>query len=101
MSTTASGVPSSNDIRDWVVSGLAEVRGVDRSEVEQELNSTGDIAMDSLEGIAIVAKIEGQVGRELPGTEDLAPDHYTSAESLTRLITEKLGGQLQTKQDSH
>src|SRR6266853_4169465 len=70
---------------------LAQVRATDLSSIAQEItNGGGSLEMDSMEGVTVIAILEGVFGRTLPGPEDLKPEQYTSTKTLGDLIEQKL-----------
>ncbi len=82
---------SREDIDARINEALARVRATDLSMIEQEITSGGgSLEMDSMEGVTVIAILEGVLGRTLPGPEDLKPDQYTSTKTLGDLIEQKL-----------
>jgi acyl carrier protein len=83
---------SAQGVRAQVVEALAEIRVCSVAEIEREMSEgDGNVVLDSIEGVALIAALETTLGRELPGPEDLEPQEYTSINSLTALIERKLG----------
>ena len=80
-----------DDIRAHIVAVLADVRATDTAAIEREIGANGgDLAIDSLEGLNVIVGLEAWLGRDLPGAEDLDPEHYMSIASLTALVAHKL-----------
>jgi len=82
----AGNLSSLEDIRRYILEKLAEIRLVDVSDLEQEAaQNGGDLEIKSDEGTSITGGLEGILGREITGPEDIDPRHYTSLERLTKL----------------
>ena len=80
------------DIRQQVIEGLCLVRGVGRQTIDSEIASSGgDLRIDSKEGEAICAIVEGglELG-ELVQAADLMPEELTTVASLTRLFGQRV-----------
>jgi acyl carrier protein len=83
---------SGRGIREQIVEALAKVRVCSAAEIEREMSEgDGDMVLDSIEGVVLIAALESVLGRELPGPEDLESHEYTSINSLRALIERKLG----------
>lgn len=82
---------SREEIDTRINEALAQVRATDLSIIAQEItNGGGSLEMDSMEGVTVIAILEGVFGRTLPGPEDLKPEQYTSTKTLGDLIEQKL-----------
>ena len=81
-----------DDIRARIIATLAEVRVCSVEEVEREIAAgDGNMVIDSTEGVVLIAALETELERDLPGPEDLDPHEYTSISTLSALIERKLG----------
>ena len=59
--TVETAVPTVEELAAAVLTALAEVRCVTVTELEAELEATGgDLEMDSLEAVAVIAKLESE-----------------------------------------
>lgn len=75
------------EIRDDVLSALAEVRAVAVPELLEEMGGiSGQMEIDSREAEAVIAILETRYGRELAKVEDLEPEVLPSLASLSDLI---------------
>ncbi len=84
-------ISTPDDVRHFILEQLAEIRLVDASILKQEIaHNGGDLEIKSDEGTSITGGLEGVIGRELAGPEDIDPRHYTSVERLTHLLHESL-----------
>lgn len=80
---------------------LAETRACSAAEVAAESGtSNGDIIMDSLEAVCVVAALEQNLGITLPGIEDLRADQVASIRSVVGLVSEFLSSSDQTPKPS-
>ena len=84
-------ISTPDDVRHFILEQLAEIRLVDASILEQEIaHNGGDLEIKSDEGTSITGGLEGVLGRELTGPEDIDPRYYTSVERLAQLLHESL-----------
>lgn len=84
-------VSNYEDVHQFVINKLAEIRFVDANILEQEvIQNGGDLGMDSEEGAGIAYGLEGVVGRELIARNDLKPENFTSAKRLAELLYKNL-----------
>lgn len=83
---------SSLDIRSFLIKALAQHRATDTESLEHEIRENGgDLELDSLEGLTVVSALEGELGRSLPGPEDLKNrENFISIGALTALIERTL-----------
>jgi hypothetical protein len=82
---------SQEQIREFVLSELADLRMVDRDTLEREIATQGgDLTMDSQEGLSITGGLEGKLGRGLAGPETLDPKVLISVNRLTSLLHESM-----------
>lgn len=79
-------------IREYIIESLCEVRGCDRAELDREIERhQGDLRIDSKEGEAVCAIVEDALGLgELVQAADLVPEQLTSIQSLTDLFEERV-----------
>lgn len=70
---------------------LAETRACAVSDLEAEWEAGGgDIEIESLEGICVIAALEEELKQKLPGLENLPTEQITSIRSLIALVSEYL-----------
>ena len=80
---------------------LAETRACSPAEAAVESGiRNGDIAMDSLEAVCVLAALEEDFEIELPGIEDLSADQITSIHSVVGLVSEFLSSSDRTPKPS-
>jgi hypothetical protein len=81
------GSDQSDPVYTHMLESLASLRGCDTTAIHAVIQQGGgDCALDSHEGIHVIASLEKQLGRKLPGPADLQPSQYTSIKSLHSLI---------------
>jgi acyl carrier protein len=81
---------SESDIRNMVLDAYGKIEVYEREELEAMLTRDSDIKMDSAPAATIIAKIEKQIGRELPEPSDLRPEEFSSVNSIVSLIMRKI-----------
>jgi len=81
---------SESNIRDMVLDAYGKVEIYERAELDARMTQDGDIKMDSASAGSIIAKIETQLGRELPEPSDLRPEQFSSVNNIVNMITQKL-----------
>jgi hypothetical protein len=84
-------ISTPNGIRHFIITQLAEIRLVEASTIEQEIaRNGGDLEIKSDEGTSITGGLEGTLGRELTGPEEISPRYYTSVERLTSILYQSM-----------
>lgn len=80
-------MPTANEMSDLVLRGLADTRGEELAELEQQARE-GDIVIDSKEAECVIAYVEDELGLgELASSADLTPEQLASLGSLTEILT--------------
>jgi hypothetical protein len=78
---------STAEISDLVLRGLADTRGEDLAQLEQQARR-GDLVIDSKEAECVIAYVEDQLGLgDLASAADLTPEQLASVDSLTEILT--------------
>lgn len=77
--------PTTLELATAIVSVLAEIRQVSVADLEAQ-RMTGDLEMDSPEGVAVIATLQTTLGRRLAQVQDLEPEQLTSVATLAELI---------------
>ena len=78
---------STTEIRELVVLGLADTRGEEVAQLEQEAGQ-GDIVIDSKEAECVIVYVEDELGLgDLASSADLTPEQLTSLNTLTQILT--------------
>jgi hypothetical protein len=78
---------SAAEVGDLVLRGLADTRGEDLAELEQQA-CQGDIVIDSKEAECVIVYVEDELGLgELASAADLTPEQLASLGSLTEILT--------------
>jgi acyl carrier protein len=84
---TTDTAPTVQELSAAVVTALAEVRCVAVAELDAEANATrGDLQMDSLEAVAVIAKLETRYGCKLAKVEDLEPEQIASVTAIANIV---------------
>ncbi len=84
-------ISSREDIQRFIFESLAGMRMMEVSALEQEAeHNGGNLDIDSVEGVGIVGKLEGVLGRRVAGPEDLGPQQNSSLKNLTNLLHKSL-----------
>jgi len=83
--TTTVTAPTMPELATAIITVLAEIRQVTVVELEAE-RVGGDLEMASPEAVAVIATLEGRVGRRLAQVDDLEPEQLTSVASLADLV---------------
>lgn len=90
-SSRTSSIPTQDEIDRLLIEGVAQMRVIEISEVEQQLiESGGNIDMDTPEAVAVIGYVERVLDRTLPGIENLKPGEPISVSTLSSLIQSKL-----------
>ena len=85
--TVDTAVPTVEELAAAVLTALAEVRCVTVTELEAELEAAGgDLEMDSLEAVAVIAKLESEYGCKLAKVEDLEPEQMASVGAIAGVV---------------
>jgi hypothetical protein len=78
---------TASDITHLVLCGLADTRGEDLAQLEQQAGQ-GDIVIDSKEAECVIAYVEDELDLgELASSADLTPEQLASLSSLTEILT--------------
>ena len=84
-------IESRDDVLHFILESLGDLRVEPIDKLQQEIEkSGGDLEIESQEGVGIIGKLEGIVGRSLAGPEDLKRDQVTSLKNLTDLVYKSL-----------
>lgn len=81
------------DIREAILDELADVEGVNRSEIDDAIERVGGDEMYELESKtaeAVLAGLSARIGVALPGPADLEPEQFTTVDALAALVEAKL-----------
>jgi hypothetical protein len=80
-------MPTSDEIGDLILRGLAHTRDADLNDLQQRARQ-GDLVIDSKEAECVIAYVEDELGvGELASSTDLTPEQLTSLKSLTKILT--------------
>ncbi len=83
----AETAPTVEQLAAAVLASLAEVRCVAVTELEAEAEAAGgDLEMDSLEAVAVIAKLETEYGCKLAKVEDLEPEEIASVGAIADIV---------------
>ncbi len=84
---TAEAAPTVQELAAAVLTALAEVRCVAVTELEADVEAAGgDLEMDSLEAVAVIAKLESEYGCRLAKVEDLEPEQIASVAAIADVV---------------
>jgi acyl carrier protein len=81
--TVETAVPTVEELAAAVLTALAEVRCLTVTELEA---AGGDLEMDSLEAVAVIAKLESEYGCKLAKVEDLEPEQIASVGAIADVV---------------
>ena len=97
----STGDASTSRLAALALEALAETRACSPAEVAAESGtSNGDVVMDSLEAVCVIAALEEDLGITLPGIESLSADQMTSIQSVVGLVSKFLSSSDRTPKSS-
>jgi len=97
----STGDASTSRLAAVALEALAETRACSPDAVAAESGtSNGDVVMDSLEAVCVVAALEEDLGITLPGIEGLSAAKMTSIHSVVGLVSEFLSSSDRTAKSS-
>lgn len=84
---------SYDDVREAMIGALAEINGLDTTQVEAGLAALGDdylFELDSKEAEWILGAVEVVIGRRLPCPADLGQEQYASVGTLIDVVLKEI-----------